>query len=276
LANVLCGFLLVHAGWRAAFLGPALLLGLMAATLWFGLPERASVLGAPAGATASAALVAADRAGVGVAQATAEVLEHTRATPFRSPLLWCYGASYFFIKFIRYALLFWLPYYLSTILLYRADLAASVASAFEVGGIVGVIAIGVLSDRVRVLSRGALSALSLIGLAIALFAYTSLARHGIWLNAVGLACIGALLFGPDALLSGAAAQDAGGVRAAATATGMVNGLGSVGAIVESFVVPHVSGRYGWSALFPMLVLLALGAAGALGPSVLRGRRPVMG
>jgi sugar phosphate permease len=41
---------------------------------------------------------------------------------------------------------------------------------------------------------------------------------------------GALLYGPDSLLSGAAAQDLGGPNAAALAIGMINGLGSVGAV----------------------------------------------
>lgn len=245
-ANLLCGYLLVHAGWRSAFLVPALVLASMSFLFWFALPDRTEreplAAAAPALSTTTG----------DVSAAQLELLKHAE--------LWSYGASYFFIKFIRYALLFWLPYFLSTTLGYRADLAASVASAFEFGGIAGVIVIGIVSDRALGISRAALSALSLLGLAAALFAYASIAHASIAVNVALLVCIGALLFGPDALLSGAAAQDAGGERAAAMAAGMVNGIGSLGAIFEGFAVPRISRSWGWEALFPVLVVLALAAA----------------
>jgi sugar phosphate permease len=259
-ANLFCGYLLVHAGWRSAFRVPALVLASMALLVWFALPERPS----------QAALAPASHA-EGEQERRLVALAQRRL--LRDPLLWSYGASYFFIKFIRYALLFWLPYYLSTTLAYRADVAASVSSAFELGGIFGVIAIGVLSDRTRRLSRAALSLCSLLGLSLSLFLYMGLSKLGVLANVFGLACIGALLFGPDALLSGAAAQDAGGVRAAAMAAGMVNGVGSLGAILEGFAVPRISRHFGWQALFPVLVVLALAAALSLSPALLRAKIP---
>lgn len=255
-ANLLCGFLLVRWGFRSAFWVPALVLAAMSVLFWFALPQHDDARPLSLEERDAPADVAAAQRGL-----------------LKDAELWAYGASYFFIKFIRYALLFWLPYFLSTTLGYRADLAASVASAFELGGIAGVIVIGIISDRTRRFSRAALSALSLVGLAAALFAYAAGAGASVFANAFLLACIGALLFGPDALLSGAAAQDAGGERAAAMAAGMVNGIGSLGAILEGLVVPRISQSWGWKALFPMLVLLALGAAAALVPAVIRARPP---
>ena len=262
-ANLLCGFLLVRFGWRSAFWVPALVLASTAALIWFGLPERVDQ------ARLATTLPETQDGRARIAAAQRELLKHAE--------LWCFGASYFFIKFIRYALLFWLPYFLSTRLGYRADLAASVASAFEFGGMAGVIVIGIVSDRTRRLSRAALSALSLLGLAAALFAYASSADASVATNVCLLAGIGALLFGPDALLSGAAAQDAGGERAAAMAAGMVNGIGSLGAIFEGLVVPRISRGWGWEALFPVLVVLALAAAAALAPALIiaKARPPVV-
>lgn len=252
-ANTLCGFLLVHFGWRSAFAVPALILLLLGGLVLLLLPETAR----------TEAAATTDRAQgwqVLVAAAQREVL--------RSRVLWSYGGCYFFIKFVRYALVFWLPYYLSTTLAYRADTAAYVSNAFEVGGALGVIALGMASDRLPRWSRSAFSALSLLGLALALFVYTRLAGMGLWFNAFGLAAIGALLFGPDALLSGAAAQDAGGPHAAAAATGLVNGIGSVGALLVGLAVPAISRHWGWHALFPLLVVAALAAFAALTPALL--------
>ncbi len=256
-ANWVAGALLVSYGWRATFYGPALLLALMGGlVLWLLAPG-------PRAAELAAASPAEERAEVRRAQRVV----------LRSAELWCYGVCYFFIKFIRYALLFWLPYYLSTTRGYRGDVAAWVSSAFEIGGVFGVIALGTYSDRARSVSRALVSALSLVGLAVALFAYVPLSEHGVAMNAAGLAAIGALLFGPDALLSGAAAQDAGGPHAAAAATGLVNGVGSIGGMFAGLAVPQISKALGWTALFPTLVVLALLSALTLVPAVLRPRTP---
>jgi sugar phosphate permease len=112
----------------------------------------------------------------------------------------------------------------------------------------------------------------LLGLALALFAYTPLSAYGVTANALSLAAIGALLFGPDALLSGAAAQDAGGPHAAAAATGLVNGVGSIGGMVAGLAVPQISRAFGWNALFPSLVGLAVLSAVVLVPGTMRLER----
>ena len=82
-----------------------------------------------------------------------------------------------------------------------------------------------------------------------------------------LALIGALLFGPDALLSGAAAQDVGGPRAAATAVGIVNGLGSLGALLQGALTLGVERAFGWNALFYVFFGLSLLACASLWPAL---------
>jgi sugar phosphate permease len=68
-----------------------------------------------------------------------------------------------------------------------------------------------------------------------------------------------------------------GDRVGAMAAGMVNGIGSLGAIFEGLVVPRISRSWGWEALFPVLVVLALAAAAALAPALViaKARRPVV-
>jgi sugar phosphate permease len=254
-ASDLAGYLLHERGWRAAFFGPALgMLGV--ALLIFLFLKR----GDQPAVSPSATQVALD----------AETRQVAQRTALQNPVLWAFGASYFFIKYVRYALLFWLPYYLHGTLGYAVDRAAYVSNAFEAGGVVGVIVLGILSDRVRRWSRAALSMLSLLGLALALLVCAALPQHDVWLTVGALALVGALLFGPDALLSGAAAQDVGGAAAAATATGLVNGVGSLGGMLEGLSLPAISARFGWQAMFPLLSGLAVCAALALIPAA---RRP---
>jgi sugar phosphate permease len=53
------------------------------------------------------------------------------------------------------------------------------------------------------------------------------------------------------------------------ATGFVNGIGSIGPILQGLLVPSLAKHYGWQALFPTLVALALCAALVLLPTLLR-------
>jgi len=253
-ASDFAAYLLRRNGWRAAFFAPAACM-LGVALLIFLFLKR----GGPKRPDAT-----------GPAELDAETRRVAQREALHSPVLWSFGASYFFIKYVRYALLFWLPYYLHGTLGHAVDRAAYVSNAFEAGGIAGVIAIGVLSDRVRSWSRAALSMLSLLGLALALLVCSALPQHDVWLTVAALALVGALLFGPDALLSGAAAQDVGGAAAAATATGLVNGVGSLGGMLEGLSLPAISAHFGWRAMFPLLAGLALCAALALLPAA---RRP---
>jgi sugar phosphate permease len=254
-ASDVAAYFLRRNGWRAAFFGPALWMLLVAALIFLFLKR---------GDQPTTAMSAAQ------AEEDSAAREQARRAAWRSPVLWSFGASYFFIKYVRYALLFWLPYYLSGTLGYAADRAAYVSNAFEAGGILGVIVIGMLSDRVRRLSRTTLSMTSLVGLALALLICAALPKHDVSLTVGALALVGALLFGPDALLSGAAAQDVGGAAAAATATGLVNGVGSLGGMLEGVTLPAVSAHFGWQAMFPLLAGLALCGALALVPAA---RRP---
>jgi sugar phosphate permease len=249
--------LLVAFTWRAAFVGPAIwiaLVGLL--VLGFLRPGPAA---APPGADA-AEVAAARRA------ARREVL--------RSPAIWSYGAAYFAIKLMRYSLLFWLPWYLEKALGYPASTAGYASTSFEIGGIIGTIGLGLLSDRVKSLSRAAFSAISLVGLAGAFLLYHAVAGYGLAANFAAMALVGALLFGPDALLSGVATQEVGGAAAAAVAAGLVNAIGSLGAILQELVTRGVSSRFGWPALFQVFVALSLVGAACLAPALRVRRAPV--
>jgi sugar phosphate permease len=245
-ATAFAAWMLSRFGWQAAYFGPAVVLALVGVTVLVFL-----------------------RPGPGTGpkqeQAASQVRIDRRAVA-RSPILWCYGASYFFIKLIRYALLFWLPYYLQIELHYPQGQAGYLSTSFEIGGVAGTMGLGWLSDRLPQVSRSLLSAGSLIGLACALFAYTRVGGSSHALNFAVMLAVGFLLFGPDSLLSGAAAQDLGGRNAAALAVGMINGLGSIGAVSQEVMTRAVSRVWGWNAVFYVLLVLALAAASALTPT----------
>lgn len=259
-ATALAVRLLASLGWRAAFWGPALGIALVGALVLLFLK--------PGPGSSEEAAAAKDGGGSGGGDEDEERRIAQRRV-LRSPTIWSYGASYFCIKLIRYSLLFWLPFYLKTALGYSAVTAGYMSTSFEVGGVIGTIAVGFFADRVRTMSHAAISAASLVGLAGALYLYVAVGTTGQIANVLVMALVGSLLFGPDSLLSGAAAQDAGGPRASAIAAGIINGIGSVGAILQEVVTRGVSDRWGWSALFYVFLALALLSAASLVPAIRR-------
>ncbi len=192
------------------------------------------------------------------------------AAMIREPVVWSLGLAYFGLKLIRYSLLFWLPYYLTKIG-YDEGTAGYLSTAFEAGGIIGAIGVGWLSDKQFAGARARLLVPMLVALAGALGLYRLVGETGIVANALSMALVGFLLFGPDALISGAAAQDVGGGASAASAAGIINGVGSIGAMLQAVVTVGVRQTWGWSVLFYIFIGLALLSAAALVPMALRER-----
>lgn len=250
--------LLAHYGWRGAFLGPALLLAVVGVGVLLLLRSPTARGGTPIAVVDPHDAAARERARVERHAAQRRVL--------RDRTVWFYGASYFGIKLIRYSFLLWLPFYLHTVLHYDTTAAADLSTSFEIGGIAGTIGLGVLSDRFPRLRRSVFAAASLIGLAGALWLYARFGATSTVMNFSLMALCGALLFGPDALLSGAAAQDAGGAQGAAIAAGVINALGSTGAILQELVTRTVSNVWGWNALFVSFMGFALLSALCLVPT----------
>lgn len=239
-------------GWRWVFYGPAIAVGAVGLLVLGALAERP---GATRGAPATP-------------KAPAEEAEFraARRAVLVSPTVWSFGAAYFCLKIIRYSILFWLPYYLHNALHYSEKKAGYLSVSFEVGGILGVLIAGALSDRIAGRRRSTLASAMMGLLALSLLAYSFVARWGAVPNFAAMALVGLLLFGPDSLLAGAAAQDLGGKHAAATATGFVNGMGSVGAILQGAFTVTLREALGWDAVFYGFLVVALAGALALAPT----------
>jgi OPA family sugar phosphate sensor protein UhpC-like MFS transporter len=238
-ATVLASWLIGHHGWRATFVVPALLTGAVGLTVLALLDA-----GHPAASVSEARGVSARVAG--------------------EPLVWILGAAYFCLKLIRYSILFWLPYFLHQRLGYSAARAGYLSTSFELGGVAGALLGGVFYDRAAE-RRGLVAVVMTGALAVACYLFPHVAAGGVAVNFAAMTLIGFTLFGPDALVSSVAAQDVGGTAGASTAAGVINGVGSVGAILQGTLTAVVVARWGWDALFHVFVGLAVMAAVVLVP-----------
>ncbi|HDS1819595.1 TPA: MFS transporter [Pseudomonas putida] len=172
------------------------------------------------------------------------------------------GLAYFLLKPARYAILLWGPVIVFEQMPSVGKVgAAIIPTAFELAGLLGPIMIGLASDKLFGARRMPACVISLVLLTVTLAAFMAAMHTGSVMLVVGLLFVmGLTLYGPDSMISGAAAIDFGTAKAGATAAGFVNGCGSVGAVLGGLLPGYFDGVtvfivFAGCALFSALVLL---------------------
>jgi sugar phosphate permease len=145
--------------------------------------------------------------------------------------------------------------------------AATMSIAFDLGGIPFAILAGYVADRLLGRRRILVACVSAFMLVGALMMYRAFAGNGTGVHFILLMFVGACLFACDSLISGAAAQDLGGPDAAGLACGVVNGIGSAGAVAQSIWLVDWQQAYGWDGVFQLFQWTAVGAAVVLLPFI---------
>ncbi|WP_301124884.1 MFS transporter [Streptomyces cacaoi] len=172
------------------------------------------------------------------------------------------GAAYFLLKPARYAILLWGPVLVSRRLPEVDKIGATlIPVAFGVAGVVAPILSGWVSDTLFRSRRvpPCVLALGLLTVVMALFMpLTAAGSPGVMIAV--LTVIGLAVYAADALISCVAAVDFGSESGAGTAAGLVNGCGSVGAVLGGLLPGFLSGDalfYGFAgaALLAGLLLL---------------------
>jgi OPA family glycerol-3-phosphate transporter-like MFS transporter len=177
----------------------------------------------------------------------------------KEPMVRVMSAVYFFLKPTRYAILFWGPMFVHEQLGTGIMKSAGISLCFELGGPLGTLFGGYVSDVVCKGKRMPVSVLSLLALAVVLFFFNRLAAlESAWVLAGLFFVIGFLLYIPDSLVSGTAAIDFGTKEGASTAAGVINGFGSMGAILGGGYLPgKIAETWGWNPLFTVLAVSVL-------------------
>ena len=232
-------FLLPQLGWRRGFLFPAFIL--LAITFLF----LAGIDGRSAEDTSSGERSASET----ISTAMSSNYWSDLYELLRKPSLWMVSVSYFFLELCRYALMFWLPLYMVDHLRFDLQTSGYISSLYELVGIAGAVIAGYASDYFMQSRRAPVCAVMLCAFGCVLLFQPALAHNGALGVAVLVSLAGVFSYGPDTLLSGACAQDVGEMKAAATATGLIEGIGHAGALLSPYVVVLVSAHYGWNSLF---------------------------
>ena len=235
--KMLGGFLLAHygaiygghIGVRYAFLGLTLLAFGVWWLVYFWQRDKPEDVGLPpivdqkGGKERSVEVSTAERVSLG---------EYLRLVA--NPIVPLMGFCYFFIKFLRYALDSWLPTFLDLQGMGKGE-AAYYASIFDYAGLAGAVVAGFALDR---LFRGRWDRVCLIMGFGMVAGYLTVLKFGA--NPVALAfcfgLVGFMLYGPDTLLCGAGSVAVAGQRNAVAVAGLVNGIGSIGPVLQEKVI----------------------------------------
>lgn len=164
----------------------------------------------------------------------------------------------FFSKLVSYTFLFWLPRYLHVATGVGSQESAYLSIAFDVGGIIGGVAAGLISDRT---GSSALTCIGFLGLAIpSLFIFEAYGGVCQMTNIILQIICGALVNGPYALITTAVSAELGthksiksNSKALSTVTAIIDGTGSVGAAVGPLIAGVVS-EISWSYVFYIMML----------------------
>lgn len=184
---------------------------------------------------------------------------------WRIPGVAPYALCLFFAKLVAYTFLYWLPFYISHTAIdgeyLSNETAGNLSTMFDVGGVIGGILAGHISDR---LDARAITAASFMYCAIpALFLYRSYGHVSLCVNIILMFATGMFVNGPYALITTAVSTDLGthsslngNSRALATVTAIIDGTGSVGAALGPLLTGYISTE-SWTAVFTMLMGAAL-------------------
>uniref|UniRef100_A0A673IFC2 Solute carrier family 37 member 1 n=1 Tax=Sinocyclocheilus rhinocerous TaxID=307959 RepID=A0A673IFC2_9TELE len=162
-----------------------------------------------------------------------------------------------FAKLVSYTFLFWLPIYITKAAHLDAKKAGDLSTLFDVGGIVGGILAGVISDKMG--KRATTCAVMLLLAAPTLYGFSMMSQFGLGPTIGMLLVCGGLVNGPYALITTAVSADLGthkslkgNARALSTVTAIIDGTGSVGAAVGPLLAGLLSSQ-GWDQVFYMLM-----------------------
>uniref|UniRef100_A0A3Q2D8D6 Solute carrier family 37 member 1 n=1 Tax=Cyprinodon variegatus TaxID=28743 RepID=A0A3Q2D8D6_CYPVA len=162
-----------------------------------------------------------------------------------------------FAKLVSYTFLFWLPLYITKAAHLDAKRAGDLSTLFDVGGIVGGILAGLISDKLG--KRATTCAVMLLLAAPTLYGFSMISQFGLGPTVGMLLVSGALVNGPYALITTAVSADLGthkslkgNSRALSTVTAIIDGTGSVGAALGPLLAGLLSAG-GWDQVFYMLM-----------------------
>jgi OPA family glycerol-3-phosphate transporter-like MFS transporter/OPA family sugar phosphate sensor protein UhpC-like MFS transporter len=249
---------LVRYDWRLCFFVPAAI-GLVGAMfVLLRLRDTPESLGLPEIEQYNGDRIAAKESAENSAPAE-EFWPFVRRHLFSNPLIWSLSLANFFVYVVRYAILDWGPSYIKEARGIELTHAGLTVACFEVGGVIGMLVGGVVTDRVFRSHAGRACVVYMLACTALVYVFWSYAGDSLWLNSSLLFGVGFFIYGPQCLV-GVIAANLGTKRAAATAIGLTGLFGYASTVLSGWGLGTIVQHFGWQSGFRIVVASALAAS----------------
>lgn len=197
-----------------------------------------------------------------------EYKELLRKKVFGNPIIWTLAIANFFVYVVRFSILDWGPTFLKEARGLSLVSAGWTVAVFEIMGILGMLVGGWATDKFFGGRAHRTCVFCMVGAAVSMLAFWLLpATAPMWSVIVILSFAGFFIYGPQALIGIATAQQAT-KKAAATANGLTGIFGYLSVAVSGlglgWLVDHINATHpgqGWDTVF--LVMIGVAFIGAL-------------
>ena len=186
--------------------------------------------------------------------------KYTIKTVLTKKRIWAVALSLFFLNIVRYGFMDWAPTYFFEVQNAAISTAAYKALVIPVAGCFGALAAAYISHKYFKSKKAPITAIMLFGLALLCWIFPQLPADKWLLGLVVLAGIGFLTYGPHVMMVTAMPMDFGTRKAAASATGFIDGWGYIGAALTGVGTGWLIDTFSWDAAFYFWVLGAVAAA----------------
>lgn len=260
LVVILCGYIMgnmgvgaAHTGaWRWCFWIPAGISFVGAIALALLLRDTPTSVGLPE----LEGTESGGKSGAEVAKGP-EYRAFLRKHVFGNPLIWILGFANFFVYVVRFSVLDWGPSLLSQSKGVSMEHAGWLVAMFEIAGIVGMVFAGWATDRWLKGRAHRTCVFCMAGAALFVFLFWRLPSDApVWLLFATLCAAGFCIYGPQALIGIAAANQAT-KHAAATANGLTGLFGYASTLVSGVGLGYVAQHYGWNLAYVGILVMAL-------------------
>ena len=237
--------------WRWCFIIPALFALVGAAGVFFFIKNSPSDVGFPE-------VTGKQKAEVKTPEQKAEYNALVRRKVFGNRLIWTLAITNFFVYVVRFAALDWGPTLLTESKGLSLELATTLCIVFEfIGGNIGMVVAGWATDRFFKNKAHNTCVFCMLGSAISILTFWLLPETTPWwIMIIPFTFIGFFVYGPQALLGIAAANQATN-RAAATANGILGIFGYASTILSGVGFGFIAQHYGWDAAYVTIIVMSL-------------------
>ncbi|MDR2145666.1 MAG: MFS transporter [Tannerella sp.] len=185
-----------------------------------------------------------------------------REKVFANKYIWILGIANFFVYVVRFSVLDWGPTLLKQSKHVDIHVAGWLVALFEIAGIAGMLVAGWATDRYLKGRAHRTCVFSMLGTALFAFLFWKLPPDApIWMFFAVLCATGFFIYGPQALIGIAAANQAT-KKAAATANGLTGIFGYASTAVSGVGFGYLAQHYGWNLAYIAIILTSLLGTGA--------------